>query len=252
MGNIERARATTALAVADGAKIVVLPELLNSGYVFNSKAEAESAGLSISDPIFDRFAEVLSAHDAFVVGGFAIADSNKLWNASVIIDGSGVRGWYPKAHLFATEPDFFEAGSAQPLVIETPYGRLGTLICYDIEFPEWVRKLAIGGAQIIAVPTNWPKYVESNSTTPMEVVRLQAAASVNKMVAIAADRAGSERGIEWVCASAITDCDGVIQVIADQNRRDEIQILIADVEVPVDHKIGVRNDVLGDRRLDLY
>lgn len=250
--NLEIAIAATVKAASDGAKIIVLPELLNSGYAFKNREEARSLAITIDHSVFNHLTQIAKTSDAIIVGGFALLERGRLRNASVIIDKDGVRGRYHKAHLFGDEPDFFEKGDMQPLLVDTPYGRLGTMICYDIEFPEWVRKLAISGAQIMAVPTNWLRFADSGDAIPMEVVRLQSAASVNKMVAIAADRTGSERGTDWVSASAIADCDGVIKAIADQGRCNELQILLVDVEIPLDHKIGPRNDLLADRRLDLY
>jgi predicted amidohydrolase len=144
------------------------------------------------------------------------------------------------------------AGSDQPLIVDTPIGRLATMICYDVEFPEWVRKAALAGAQILAIPTNWPEWGGIAIPTPMEVVRVQAGASVNRLVAIAADRTGEERGVKWVGASVITDADGVIQVMADLKTPNTTQILFAEVEVPISRAIGPRNDVLIDRRTDLY
>lgn len=86
----------------------------------------------------------------------------------------------------------------------------------------------------------------------MESVRVQAAASQNKMVVAAADRTGDERGVRLSSASVIVDSDGVIRAISDRSRLEEEQILIADVEIPVDRKNGPRNDLREDRRPELY
>jgi predicted amidohydrolase len=238
--------------VAADAQLIVIPELSNSGYVFKNLTELAERAWELSDRRFEKLKAILSTSDAILVGGFALSVLGEYFNASVVVDKSGVRGWYPKAHLFNDEKDFFMAGSDQPLIVDTPIGRLATMICYDVEFPEWVRKAALAGAQILAIPTNWPEWGGIAIPTPMEVVRVQAGASVNRMVAIAADRTGEERGVKWVGASVITDADGVIQVMADLKIPNTTQILFAEVEVPTSKAIGPRNDVLLDRRTDLY
>jgi predicted amidohydrolase len=234
------------------ADLIVIPELANSGYVFRNLQELVDRSWTLSDQRFGILSSMLSSSDSILVGGFALDVDGKYFNASVVLDKSGVLGWYPKAHLFNDEKDFFSAGNMPPLVVDTPIGRIATMVCYDIEFPEWVRMSALSGAQILAIPTNWPEWGVMASPTPMEVVRVQAGASVNRIVAIAADRTGTERGVNWVGASVITDADGVIQALADVTKLNTRQIIYAEVEVATSKAIGPRNDVFLDRRTDLY
>ena len=238
--------------VEAGAQLIVIPELSNSGYVFQKHSELVERSWELSDDRFDKLRTILSDSDSVLVGGFALSTDGEYFNASVVLDKTGILGWYPKAHLFNDEKDFFTAGNQLPLVVDTPFGKVATMVCYDAEFPEWVRMTALAGAQILAIPTNWPVWSEMASPTPMEIVRVQAAAAVNRMVAIAADRTGAERGVGWVSASVITDADGVIQEMADLKNLNQDQIIFAEVEVPITKAIGPRNDVLKDRRTDLY
>ena len=170
----------------------------------------------------------------------------------MIIDKSGLLGWYAKAHLFGEEHQFFKSGEKPPLVVNTAHGRIATMVCYDVEFPEWVRLAMLDRAALLAIPTNWPNLGQLIHGTPMEAVRVQAAASVNKMVAVAADRSGSERGHSWVSSSVITDFEGNIKVIANRESEDDVQVLVADVELPTDTSITPKNDVRKDRQPDLY
>ena len=126
------------------------------------------------------------------------------------------------------------------------------MICYDIEFTEWVRLAMLDGAQILALPTNWPMIGQTASQPPMEVVRVQAAASQNKMVIVAADRCGQERGQVWVSASAITSDEGVIMAIADMSEKNQTQIIHANLALPTDTAITSKNDIRKDRRPALY
>lgn len=246
--------ATTAIenSIRSGAQIVVLPELCNSGYNFVSKDEVAKRCVKLDGPLIASWKLIATQNNVVIVAGLAIEENGRFWNASVIIDHSGLLGWYAKAHLFGTESEFFESGDQKPLVVDSSHGRIATMVCYDIEFSEWVRLVMLEGAQILALPTNWPNTGQSIPQTPLEVVRVQAAASQNKMVVAAADRCGIERGLDWVGASVITDFEGVIRTIADPTIKNGEQILLADVELPNDTALGEHNDVRKDRRPELY
>jgi len=250
--NLLLAESAIRKAGGDGAGLVVLPELTNSGYAFRSIAEIKERATTLDGAVINKWAELARDLEIVIVGGLAIAEGGNFYNTSVIIDETGLRGWYKKVHFWNDEPDFFTPGSDEPLVIETKFGRLATMVCYDLEFTEWARLAFLADAAILALPTNWPDGGISTHPTPMEAVRVQAAASQNKMVVAAADRTLDERGIRWSSASIIADSDGVIRAISDRTRLDEMQILIADVEIPTDRKVGPRNDLRADRRPELY
>jgi predicted amidohydrolase len=250
--NISRAHLVISQAISQGAQIIVLPELVNSGYAFTSVSEVQERSTTLDGEIIAQWKEVAVAHDVVIVAGLALSVDSRLYNSSVIIDKGGLLGWYAKVHLFGEEHQFFKTGDKPPLVVNTAHGRIATMICYDVEFPEWVRLAMLDRAQLLAIPTNWPNLGQLIHCTPMEAVRVQAAASVNKLVAVAADRSGAERGHSWVSSSVITDFEGNIKEIANRDDDSEIQILVADVELPTDTSITPKNDVRKDRKPDLY
>ena len=250
--NISRANQGISQAISQGAQIIVLPELTNSGYVFTSVSEVQERSTTLDGEIIAQWKEIAHKHDVVIVAGLALSVESRLYNASVIIDKSGLLGWYAKAHLFGEEHQFFKSGEKPPLVVNTAHGRIATMVCYDVEFPEWVRLAMLDRAVLLAVPTNWPNLGQLIHGTPMEAVRVQAAASVNKMVAVAADRSGAERGHSWVSSSVITDFEGNIKAIAHRESEDDVQVLVADVELPTDTSITPKNDVRKDRQPDLY
>ena len=250
--NITLANAAIQEASARGAKLVVLPELTNSGYVFRTLAELDDRATTLDGAIIKEWLSLAEELELVLVAGLAIKEAGKFFNCSVIIDSSGLRGWYKKVHLWDDEVDFFTPGDNQPLVVDTAIGRIATMVCYDVEFPEWVRLVMLSDASILALPTNWPDTGLPTEPTPLEAVRVQAAASQNKLIIAAADRTRDERGVAWSSASVIADSDGVIKVIADKSKLNQVQILVADVEVPQDRKISPRNDVRSDRRPELY
>lgn len=250
--NFARANKAIADAIVQGAQIIVLPELTNSGYAFTSVAEVQERSTTLDGELISHWKEIAHQSDVVIVAGLALSVDSRLYNASVVIDKSGLLGWYSKVHLFGDEHQFFKAGEKPPLVVNTSHGRIATMVCYDVEFPEWVRLAMLDRAVLLAIPTNWPNLGQLIHGTPMEAVRVQAAASVNKIVAIAADRSGAERGHSWVSSSVITDFEGNIKAIAHRESEDVIQILIADVELPTDTSITPKNDVRKDRKPDLY
>ena len=235
-----------------GAEIIVLPELSNSGYIFESMEEVEKSATTLDGDLIATWKAISRESGAVIVAGVNLFEGGKYWNASVLIDATGLRGWYAKAHLFGEEPRWFTPGDKPPLIVDTPHGRIATMVCYDIEFPEWVRLAMLGGAQLLALPTNWPWIGQTATKPPMEVVRAQAAASQNKLVVVAADRTGIERGTSWVGGSVITSDEGIILSIAAESITEKGQIIYAQVELPTDTAITDRNDIRRDRRPSLY
>jgi predicted amidohydrolase len=240
-------------AAAAGARIVVLPELASSGYVFRDPAEARTLAEPLHGPTTAQWSALAGRLGITLVGGFCeLGDDGALYNTAVIVAGAGVLAAYRKVHLWDTEKLIFTAGALPPPVIEVDGARLAVMICYDLEFPEWVRLPALAGAQLLCAPTNWPRFPRPAGERPMEVVRAQASAAVNRMFIAACDRAGRERGVDWVGGSVIIDPDG--WPLAGPAPGDAERILVAccDLRAADDKRTSERNDVLADRRPRLY
>lgn len=239
-------------AAQQGARLVVLPELAVSGYAFDSVEEARRLAETLDGPTVRLWSALAAELDVVVVGGLCEDAGAVLRNSSVIIDRTGLRAVYRKVHLWDAEPDFFAPGDEPPPVVETPIGRVSTMVCYDLEFPEWVRRPALAGAEVLAVPTNWPAEPVRATPTPMETVRAQGAASTNRLVVVAADRCGEERGLVWTGGSAVVSAEG--HLLAGPPPMPEPCVLVADVDLAAtrDKRTSARNDALADRRTDLY
>jgi predicted amidohydrolase len=252
-GNRLAARRAIEDAAEADARLIVLPELTASGYVFADRDEALSLGEDLAGPTVAEWATLAAARELVIVGGLAELDAGgSLFNTAVVIDSTGLRASYRKAHLWDREKDVFVPGDSRPALVDTTLGRIAVMVCYDLEFPEWMRFAALGGADIVCVPTNWPLAPRPDGERPGEVVRAQAAASTNRVYLIAADRCGDERGVSWTGGSAIIDPDGF--VIAGPVSADEPALLLADID-PARARmkaVGDRNHVFDDRRLDLY
>ena len=251
--NTELMRAAIVSAAEAGAQLVVLPELAQSGFVFTDRAEAFVLSETTDGPAVRLWQELSIAHGVIVVGGFCeTGPDGSVFNSAAIVEGGQTLAIYRKVHLWDTEKLVFTPGDAASPVVETSIGRVGVMICYDLEFPEWSRGVGLDGADLLAAPTNWPLSPRPDGERPMEVVRVQANASANRMYVAAADRCRQERGVDWVGGSVIVDLDGF--PVAGPIAADRAGILYADLDLAAarDKQISARNDVHADRRPELY
>jgi predicted amidohydrolase len=252
--NLAAAEAAVREAAAAGARVVVLPELVASGYVFADVAEAAGLAESAADgPTVRAWSALAAELGLVIVGGLCERDdAGLLRNSAVLVDASGLRAVYRKAHLWDREAEVFVPGDDAPPVVDTAVGRIGLLVCYDLEFPEWVRLVGLAGADLIAAPTNWPDAPRPAGERPMEVVRVQAGACANRVFVAAADRCGTERGVDWVGGSVVVDPDG--WPLAGPASPGRATVLVADCVLSDARTkaIGPRNDVHADRRSEIY
>jgi predicted amidohydrolase len=245
--------AVTAAAGA-GAELIVLPELSDSGYVFASAAEARTlAAPADGNPTLRRWQQLAARHRAVIVGGFCeLAAGDVLYNSAALVDAGGTRAVYRKAHLWDAEKLVFTPGAAPPPVVGLPFGQVGMMICYDLEFPEWVRLAALAGAQLIAAPVNWPAAPCPPGERPAEVVKAQADAAVNRVFVAVADRCAAERGVDWVGGSLIAGPDGYPLAGPAVAGEPAVLTAVCDLAEAADKRVSERNDVLADRRPGLY
>ncbi len=253
--NIADSVARIDAAAAQGAKLMVLPELCSSGYVFESRDEAFSLAEEIPHgPASQAWLAAARRHGATIVAGIAERVGSKLFNSAVLIGPDGHIGTFRKMHLWAAENLFFEPGDLGFPVYATPIGRIGMLICYDGWFPEAYRLCALQGADIVCVPTNWvPIPGQDPQQPPMANVLAMGAAHVNSVFIAAADRVGTERGQPFLGCSLICSYTG--WPVAGPASRTEPETLIADLNLAEARRKRNWNDfnqILRDRRSDHY
>ena len=144
-------------AASAGAQIVVLPELVQSGYLFHDRSEALSLSEPTDGPAINLWKALSKELNILIVAGFCERlGADQLANSAAMIDAQGLRAVYRKAHLWDEENAIFSAGNAPPPVVETAFGRISMMICYDLELPEWVRLAALARADLLCAPVNWP------------------------------------------------------------------------------------------------
>ncbi|WP_223693659.1 nitrilase-related carbon-nitrogen hydrolase [Leifsonia poae] len=260
-GNRRRAREAIVAAADAGARVVVLPELANTGYLFRDEVELHALSEPANGPTIAEWCRLARERRLVIVAGFAERDPDEpgpdaggvpVYNSAAVIDETGVLAIYRKAHLWDHEKVVgFTPGEGAPPVVDTAVGRIGVMVCYDLEFPEWVREVALAGAELVCAPVNWPRFPRPVGERPGEIVRVQADASVNRIFLAVADRTGAERGQEWLGGSAIVDPDGYPLALAALG---EPGMIVAQLDLAEARRksISDNNDVHADRRPDLY
>lgn len=254
-GNLRRSLAMIEAAAADGARLLVLPELCSSGYMFESREEAFALAEPVPDgPSTAAWAEAARRHGLHLVAGIAERDGDALYNAAVVIGPAGPLGTYRKSHLWGIENLFFEPGDRGVPVWRTPIGRLAVGICYDQWFPEVFRLAALQGADLLCLPTNWVPMPEQPEDQPaMANILAMAGAHSNGMFVAAADRVGTERGQPFLGRSLIVRSTG--WPAAGPASATEEEILAADIDLGEARSKRILtefNQILRDRRLDVY
>ena len=254
IGDLDANRALTLDAIREaahaGADVVVLPELVTSGYAFTSAQEAAATAIGTGHRILREWAAEAARADLVVIGGFCErGEDGNTYNSAAILDAGGLRAVYRKLHLWDGEKRLFTAGDAAPPVVATRVGRVAVVVCYDLEYPELTRCVALAGADLLAVPTNWPLGPRPEGEHPPETVIAMATARMNRMAVACSDRLGTERGQAWTGGSAIVGVDGWV---AAQTR--EVGMIVADVDLAAarDKRLTGLAHAFDDRRPELY
>lgn len=266
--NLERMHQAIMAQAATGSQVIVFPELCNTGYVeplvpgapFSAPAgsahdyayrlyqAAEPHGGSFTRML----CEVASAHGVHVVAGLALRHpvlAGAMYNASVLVGPQGVLGVYHKIHRWHLEKLYFIAGDTIS-VQDTPCGRIGMQVCYDIRFPELTRALMLQGADIV---TNvWASFRSDSAPLEDEQIfthRAYTRAIENGVFFLSCNRAGRQGNSVFMGRSVIVAPDG--KVLAQSRCEDEEAI---QAELDLDDVIRYRSFVglATDRRPDVY
>lgn len=249
LATIER---LTREAASNGARLILFPECALTGYGYVSADEAREDAETLPGPTTEHMTQVAAELDMHVVFGMVERVGDRIYNSAAVLGPQGLLGVYRKTHLpFEVLDRFATPGDLGLPVFDTPLGRIGVLICYDMRFPEPARVLALNGADIICHPTNLP-----HGGAPQPEFMYQTRAAENRVWVLSADRVGSERGVTFIGRSAIVDPAGKRLREAGV---DSEELLIAEIE-----PASARNKDLvfepgvyelhpfRDRRPDLY
>ncbi|MFO0911702.1 MAG: carbon-nitrogen hydrolase family protein [Pirellulales bacterium] len=240
------------LAAAAGARVVAFPECSVTGYCFDSRDEAVRVAETLPGPSTEYFSALCRQTGAYVVFGTLERAGDDLYNACALVGPEGYIGTYRKTHLPYLGVDRFTTPGRDPYrVWETQVGRIGMNICYDLAFPEAARSLALLGADLIVLPTNWPPGAECTAEFMVPARALE-----NHLFYLAVNRVGTEHGFRFIGRSRICNVHGNLMAAAgdveEVTLMAECDLQLARnkhiVRVPELHEI----DRFEDRRPELY
>jgi predicted amidohydrolase len=250
--NLEKVIDLISQASSLGTQVMVFPECTLTGYVL-SLEEAEALSEPIPGPATERILEACRQTGSYVaIGMLEKGHKGDVFNTAVLIGSNGILGKYRKTHLpFLGIDRFLSPGTSINGPFDTPIGKVGLLICYDLRFPEPIRVLALKGAHVVLLSTAWPQ----TATLYPEFVA-QSRSSENSLYIVAANRIGEERGTRYLGRSVITGPNGeklaegsnnkeeMITAEIDPSRSDDKQRIFKAGEFEL--------DLFEDRRPELY
>lgn len=223
--------------------VLLLPELWDTAY-----------DLKRLDEIADHHGEQAQAFlaetarrlNCFVIGGsIAEQKSDGVYNTTYVYDREGNRvGDYSKVHLFRlmNEDQYLAAGEKAGLY-QLEGQAVGSVICYDIRFPEWIRTYALKGTKVLFVPAQWPN-PRLNHWRQLLIAR----AIENQMYVVACNRVGEERKSTFFGHSLVIDPWG--EVVAEGSEQEEV--VFAELDLDLVEEVRGRIPVFSDRRPGLY
>jgi predicted amidohydrolase len=198
--------------VTPGAeRLIVLPECATTGYFLGERAAALAE--PADGPTNARLAAMAASVGAHLAVGVIESDGGHVYDALALFSpADGLLASYRKVHLFASEKAVFSAGH-EPCLVDTPFGRVGLTICYDLLFPEYVRGLVLSGAELIINGTDWitdpwqtgQGWVGQNVRALCQVRSLE-----NGVHVVMADRTGQEAGFTSLGYSTIASPTGAV------------------------------------------
>jgi predicted amidohydrolase len=235
--------ATAAEAAHRGARLLVCPELTLTGYDIAPRAAelAEPAG----GPMAEAVAGIAAEHGLAIAWSWPERDGDHVHIAAELVDRDGtVLARHRKAHLYGPdEAGAYVPGDGTPAVGDIDGYRVGLLVCYDVEFPEQVRMVALAGADLLACPTALMAPYDAVST-----LIVPARAFENQMAVAYANRAGSEHDLTYTGLSCVVGPDG-----ADLARADDRPGLVVGTLTSAALDDARRaNTHLADRRPEVY
>jgi predicted amidohydrolase len=211
-------------AAAENADIIVFPELFTTGYNLDIIGDRihEMACAKEGDTIKLASSEAAQGH-IHVIAPIAYRVEKGTYNSAVVIDDNGaLLNVYHKNNLWDKEQRYFCYGSHDYRVYDAPFGKFGVIICYDVDFPETCRRLALAGAEIIFVPAAW-------ATTHRNLwdIYLPARALENTVFVAGVNRTGTEGDVVYFGDSKAFDPTGELIARAGEST-EEILFFEAD------------------------
>ena len=238
------ARVEGLLAKARGAELILLPEIWNVGYFSFDRYEAESE--TLAGETVSRLCAKARELQAYIFGGSIVErDGDKLYNTAVLIGPAGdLLGAYRKIHLFGygSEEQKVLSPGKEIVAVDTPFGKVGLSICYDLRFPELFRRLVDRGAEIILNCAAWP-YPRVEHWLLLNRAR----AIENQSYFLSCCCAGTSRGKAFIGRSQVIDPWGTVAASAAERET----VLRAEIHPETVARVREEFTALKDRVLTI-
>ena len=243
--NLEKASGLIMRAAEQDAGLILFPEMYLTGYALGENTH--KLAQTVPGPAIDELAQMAKTNQICICMGFPELDptTRKIFNSLVCLSARGeILSVYRKIQLYDEEKEFFSAGD-EIKVAQTPLGRTGFLICYDLEFPELARMVALQDADVLLIAT-----ANMHPWCNQQDIYLKARAMENQIFLALANRIGQEKDFIFCGSSAVVDPQG--RTLAGAGTQDPA-LLIADIDPSSVVKARSSNaNYLEDRRPDIY
>ena len=250
VANAESAADRLVALKRQGVELAVFPEAYLTGYCVECQADADALAISVDDESLKTLERASEQNDILVIAGFAERDPSGIYNSAVLFEPGKSPRYYRKSHLPDLGLDKFVKPGNLLSVFDTRIGKIGILICFDMRAPEATRDLALNGADVVVLPTNWPVGAEV-SADYISIAR----AGENRIFMATCNRVGEENGFRFIGRSKIIHPTGRVLASAGE----EAETIIADLDfadarqkrmIAIPGKY--ETDVFASRRPDLY
>lgn len=251
--NRRRGIAAVERAASDGAQLVCFAELAFDPFYPQEPATDDTLARAerVPGPTIEPFVDLARSLGVVIVLNVFELDGDKTYDTSPVIDADGsLLGKTRMVHItdykYFHERGYYAPGDLGAPVYDTAVGRVGVAICYDRHFPEYMRALALGGAQLVVVPQagalgEWPEGLFE--------AEMQVAAFQNGYYAALCNRTGTETKLAFAGESFV--CDPAGKVIAQAGRLTD-EVLMCDIDLDKVDASHARRLLLPDRRPELY
>jgi len=227
--------------VSQKVSLAVLPEMFTCSFDKENLHEHST----FTATILDRLSLFAGKNKLAIAGTLPVKENDQIYNTMVFIDVDGnIKGLYRKLHLFQlTGEHLYYTPGNKCVTIDSSFGRIGLMICYDLRFPELARSLFLKDAQLIVISAQWPEPRKEHWKALIKARSIE-----NQLFMVCSNRTGTDEDLQFPGESMITDPLGSVLVSAGSSEG----VACADIEMKQVETFRTLIPCAADRRHDIY